>query len=178
MVYERPPEVKRIDGDAHLAGANNQLVLLTRDRRYERTAGAGSIELSVGRSNVRPNPSDDLASIKISSKSDPDSDLGIDFGESQIAKPSLVGRADCIRLSARSDFKISAGKVYIVIDQTSITLDGEINLGEGAAERLLKGETFIRHYATHTHPSPNGPTGPVTQPVTEDVYSKRPVRVV
>jgi len=49
---------------------------------------------------------------------------------------------------------------------------GEIKLGEGAAESLVLGDTFIAEYLNHTHPTPAGPSGkPTTTRVLADLVS-------
>lgn len=183
IVYESVPRVRKRDGDSLLSGANNALILLGRDRPgkidsgYGDSSGAGTIHAVVGRSSEDMSLRDDSASVYISMKTDPDANLGINFGSRAVAVSAVISRADCIRVSSRRDLKLSAGSSYITIEDGRIVLDGEISLGEGAAERLLKGETFVRYYMTHTHGHPMGPTTQPIQPLGEDVYSARPVKI-
>lgn len=175
VIVEKIPVVARMPGDSHFAGANNQLILLTRDHSFENEAGAGVVDLTVGRSKERPS-TDDKARLTISSKSNPDDDLSFP-GERATGRSSIVGRADCIRISGRVDIKLSTASAYIVISDNTITLDGQINLGEGATERVLRGDTFVRWAGGHTHMAPNGPTSVPVQPVPPDALSRRQVRV-
>src|SRR5690606_11057773 len=92
-------------------------------------------------------------------------------------RSTAVMRADCIRVSARVDIKLSTGRAYVEITpEGRIILDGEISLGEGASDRLIKGDEFAKFWSTLTIPTPVGPTG-TPPPLPSSVFSSRPVRV-
>jgi hypothetical protein len=66
-------------------------------------------------------------------------------------------------------------KVIIKIKDNEITMDGNtvvvnsnnIELGENAAEALVKGNTFLSFFNSHVHATPAGPSAPPTVPMTQ-----------
>lgn len=187
MVYEDVPHVSRREGDNLIAGQNNSTILLGRDRNgpvdsgYGSRAndggkGAGAMHLVVGRKGADPSVKDDSATIYLSAKSDPDDQAGTGSVQgSQKGKSAVVLRADCVRFSPRTDFKVSVGKAYLFISSDGrIVVEGDVQLGEGAAERIIRGDTFINKvFILHKHPTPTGPSGPPIDPVPNDVFSPR-----
>lgn len=186
MVYEDVPRLLRRQGDFHVAGANNASILLGRDRLggvesgYGSTnadgggKGTGAILAVVGRSAEDPKIIDDRASLYISAKTDPDAAVGTEsIGSAQKAVSAIVMRADCMRISARTDFKVSVGKAYITIDSSgAVVIEGDVSLGQGAAERIMRGDAFAKFWSTVTVPTPMGPSGP-PPPIPESVFSPR-----
>lgn len=69
-------------------------------------------------------------------------------------------------VKASGDANVTAGG--------SATIDAPaINLGAGAADAVIKGDTFKKMvFDVHIHPTPIGPSGPPTQPMSPDSLSK------
>lgn len=187
MVYEDVPFVSRREGDNLIAGQNNSTILLGRDRNGSVDSGygsstsgggrgAGAMHLVVGRKGNDPSVKDDAATLYLSARSDPDAQAGTESVQgSQKSKSAAVMRADCVRVSPRSDFKVSVGKAYLFIASDGrIIVEGDVQLGEGAAERIIRGDTFINQVFTlHKHPTAVGPSGPPIDPVPPSVFSNR-----
>jgi hypothetical protein len=128
----------------------------------------------VGRMGSDPSPLDDSSTVYLSSVSDPDGMVGTEgIGDRRVAVSSVLLRADCVRIVPRTDFKVSVGKAYMTMSADGrITIEGDVSLGKGAADRILRGDTFVRvAYAMHTPPTPVGPSGLPIQPVPDSVYS-------
>lgn len=184
MVYEVVPHVDRRAGDNLLAGQNNATILLGRDRMGSVDSGygardsggkdAGAIHAVVGRKTTDPVVLDDAATMYLSAKSDPDDQVGTGgVGNPQKAVSTVIVRADCVRIVPRTDFKISVGKAYLTMESNgSIVLDGEVQLGKDAAERIIRGDAFAQVWVTHNHPTPAGVSGP-PQPLPQSVFSPR-----
>lgn len=186
MVYEDVPRVMRRVGDGLLAGANNSCLLLGRDRpgsvdsgygslsSRNRGAGAGAAHLVVGRGSEDPSFVDDPATLYLSAINDPDAMAGTDsIGETRRGTSAALLRADCVRIVPRTDFKLSVGKAYILVDSLGgITIEGDISLGQGASERLILGDAFSKFWSTVTVPTPMGPSGP-PPPLPDGVFSRR-----
>ncbi len=65
-----------------------------------------------------------------------------------------------IKDSSGCEITLSRGKVEI-IGATDVTLNAPmINLGGSGGEPVIKGQSFITLYMTHTHPTAMGPSGP------------------
>ncbi len=186
MVYEEVPRLLRRTGDTQIAGANNSSILLGRDRLggvdsgYGSVSsdgggkGAGALLLSVGRVSEDPSVMEDRASAYLSAKTDVDAAAGTEsIGSVRKAVSGVVLRADCIRISARTDFKVSVGKAFLTIDSSgAVVIEGEVSLGHGAVERIIRGDAFARFWNTVTVPTPMGPSGP-PPPIPEPVFSPR-----
>lgn len=186
MVYEDVPRLDRRVGDSLLAGANNATILLGRDRLGAVDSGhgpltasgggkaAGAIHLMVGRGSEDPSIADDRATLYLSQMTDPD--IAADtasFGSQSKAVSGAILRADCIRIVPRSDLKVSVGSAYLLMDSSGkVTIEGDVSLGEGAAERMIRGEKWIKFWSTVTVPTPMGPSGP-PPPIPPDVFSSR-----
>ncbi len=187
MVREDVPRLLRRTGDTVLANQNNATLLLGRDRLHGVETGygssdasgggvgAGSAHLVVGRTGEDPSPSDDAATIYISAKSDPDTLAGTDLiGQTSSAASTSFMRADCVRITPRKDIKVSVGKAYLLMQSDGkIIVEGDISLGEGAADRIIKGDSFKPFFGAHVHPTPTGVSGPPTNPMTDDLLSPR-----
>lgn len=192
MVFEDVPAIRRRQGDHVIQGANNACIIVGRDRpgRVEGGfgsfdgpgggRGAGSVTVVVGRSGEDPDLLGDRATVYVSARTDVDGSIpGNTVGTPVRDASGVTVRADCVRILPRRDFRLYIGpRTYVTFgDDGRVVLEGEIDLGEGAAERLLKGETFVRWAEGHIHPTPDGNSGPPTSKVPEDAFSQRPVRV-
>lgn len=186
MVFEEVPQIRRRIGDMVVAGANNSTILLGRDRvgaidsgygaRGSSSGGAkaGAIHLMAGRVGEDPSISEDAATVYLSAKTDPDANAATDsFGEVRKEKSAVIMRADCVRIVPRMDFKLSVGSAYLLMDSSGkVTIEGDVSLGEGAAERIIRGEKWSQFWNTVTVPTPMGPSGP-PPPIPESVFSPR-----
>lgn len=184
MVYEDVPLLSRRQGDNVVAGQNNATILLGRDRDGSvdtgygsRThsgggKGAGAIHAVVGRQSEDPDLWNDDATVYLSAKSDPDTQARTGkIGGRQTETSAVIMRADCVRVVPRTDFKVSVGSAYLLMtSEGKIVLEGDVQLGEGAAERLIRGEAFAAVWAVHGHPTPVGMSGP-PQPLPQNVFS-------
>lgn len=184
-IYEEIPRLNTRAGDMQLASQNNSTVLLGRDRNGSVTSGYGNepgtaaMHMIVGRKGSDPSIVDDAATIYLSQKTDPDVQAGTNgLGQQdRTAQSGAIMRADCLRLSGRVDLKISVGKAWLVMTADGkIVLDGEIQLGDGAADRVIKGDAFARFWSTLTIPTPVGPSG-FPPPLPANVFSARTVKV-
>lgn len=187
-VFEDVPRLLRRIGDNLIAGANNATVLLGRDRLGRVDSGyghvnasnggkgAGAIHLMVGRQGEDPSIENDRASVYVSALTDPDDAAGtqdVGQGPRRLQRSAIIGRADCVRISSRMDLKISVGKAYLTMNSDgSIVLEGDVQLGEGAADRILRGDAFSQFWNTVTVPTPMGPSGP-PPPIPPPVFSAR-----
>lgn len=186
MVYEDVPRLLRRSGDFHVAGANNASILLGRDRQGGVESGygsvdgpggglgAGAIHAIVGRSAEDPSIDDDRATVYMSAKTDPDSSAGTEsIGSKRIGVSGIVMRADCARISCRTDLKVSVGRAYLIVGSDgSIVIEGDVSLGQDAAERIIRGDSFARFWNTVTVPTPMGPSG-FPPPIPDTVFSPR-----
>ncbi len=171
MVYEDVPRVSRRAGDNVIAGQSNSTILLGRDRLgpvdsgYGTGKGAGAIHLVVGRKQEDPQIESDAATVYVSAKTDPDKQATTtSVGKfDDKGKSGVILRADCVRINARTSFKMSVGKAYMTMSSDGhIVIDGDIQLGEGAADRIIRGDAFAKYWSGpgHTHPTPSGLSGP------------------
>lgn len=174
MVYEDVPRMSRRVGDNVVAGANNSTIVLGRDRidgvdsgygtvaHSDKGTSAGSIHLVVGRKGEDFDFQGDAATLYLSQRNDPDTvaETGA-IGSAKTSKSAIVGRADCMRMVSREDFKLSVGKAYLTVSSDGkIVLEGDIQLGADAADRIIRGDKFAQFWLTHTHPTAVGPSGP------------------
>ncbi len=185
MVYESVPHVDRRAGDNLVAGQNNATIILGRDRNgpvdsgygsreKDGGKGAGAMHLIVGRKAEDPSVADDAATFYLSAKTDPDDQAATTgVGSAVKGKSAAVMRADCVRIVPREDFKLSVGKAYMIMTADGkIVIDGDVQLGKGAADRIIRGDAFSTVWAGHTHPTPTGVSGP-PQPLPQSVFSPR-----
>lgn len=188
MVYEDVPRLVRRSGDNLVASQNNSTIVLGRDRLSTVDTGygsskaadggksAGAIHLSVGRKTENPSTKDDAATVYVSAKSDPDEQAGTTaVGSERKAASAVVLRADCMRISARTDIKLSVGKAFLTMaSDGKIVVDGDIQLGETAVDRMIRGDAFAKYWSSpaHTHPTPAGLSGP-PQPMPDNLLSPR-----
>lgn len=184
MVFEEVPRLKRRAGDWCAAGQNNSSLLLGRDRLGSIDSGygsldspgggrdAGAIHAIVGRRGEDPSIADDRATVYLSAKTDPDFAADTSrIGSERKSASAVIMRADCMRLTARTDLKVSVGSAYLLIDSSGrVVIEGDVSLGEGAADRIMRGDAFAKFWSTVTVPTPMGPSGP-PPPIPENVFS-------
>lgn len=183
-LYEKIPRYNLRIGDVPTASRNGSEVICERDRvdtvdsGYGTEPGSGAVRIVAGRRGPDPSVLDDPATIYLSQRTDPDLQAGTEgVGLVQRQASGMIVRADCIRLTARTDLKVSVGRAYLLISSDGqIVLDGEISLGEGAADRIIKGDEFARFWSTLSIPTPVGPSGP-PPPLPPSVFSSRTVKV-
>jgi hypothetical protein len=184
MVYEVVPRLQRRVGDAVLANQNNATILLGRDRPggvdsgYGSGPGAGAVHAIAGRANADdPSIADDSVTLYLSAKSDPDDNSGTtSVGTAVKGVPTAVLRADCVRIVPRRDFKLSVGSAYLIMQSDgTVVIEGNVSLGVGAAQRLIRGDLFNLAFAAHTHVSaaPGNPTSPPTAPLPDSLFSSK-----
>lgn len=176
ILLEDVPLFKRRAGDVTLAGRNNALIVLGRDRDgdvasgFGAEAGTGSATVVVGLQSEDPSIVDDSATLYLSMKSDP---TGLDVSLSGVGSVAVV-RADRIVLSSREQtvIKVGAATLTLMADG-SVIIEGDVSLGRDASDRLLK-EPFATWAANHIHPDPaSGFTGKPTIPPPETSYCPR-----
>lgn len=187
-VIEKVPKFIKRDGDKVIAGSNNCIIVLGTDRNSDARSGYGSatnggqgsgaIYVGVGRNDENLSLKDDKSFLYLSMKSDPDKYCDIKQGKSSSSTSSAILSSDSVRLIGKKNLKITVGNASIIINSDgSITLDGDIKLGENAIEKTLKGNSFMTYFMTHTHPviSLGSPTGPVTPapPPPQNIYSSK-----
>lgn len=186
MVYEDVPRISRRTGEYVQAGANNATLLLGRDRAGAVDSGYGAVSsdgagkgtgaalLMVGRAAEDPSFMDDAASLYVSTKNDPDAAAGTaSIGAESKAVSAVLLRGDCVRIVPRTDIKISVGKAYLLMDSSGkIVIEGDVSIGQDAAERLILADQFSKFWNTVTVPTPAGPSGP-PPPLPDNVFSKQ-----
>ena len=184
MVFEEVPRLSRRAGDWVAAGQNNASILLGRDRIDRVDSGYGSITSAgggrgtgaihaiVGRVGEDPSIENDAATMYMSAKTDPDAPIDTaGIGIDRRANSAITLRADCIRVSARMDLKVSIGQAYLVISSDgSVVIEGNVSLGAGAFDRMIRGDAFAKFWSTVTVPTPMGPSGP-PPPIPDNVFS-------
>jgi hypothetical protein len=106
--------------------------------------------------------------VVVSAKSDPKD------GEPGSSSATVV--ADCVRVVARKDLTIVVGSATLTMKSDgTIVIDGQIQFGQEATERLVK-ESFVNGptgYVSHTHPTPAGPSGTPVPIVSETVFTSK-----
>lgn len=184
FVIEDVPRLNRRVSDTVLSGPNNSVIILGRDRNGTVESGygslnssnsgknAGSVSIIAGRVNNDPSVLNDSASLYISAKTDPDDILKLNVGEQQKEQSAIVGRADCIRISARKDIKLTSENAFITISSDGkITISGNISLGKDASQRLLLADAFSQFWATVIVATPSGPASPLP-PLPANVFTQ------
>lgn len=155
----------------------------TVDDGYGSQPGTGCIHMIAGRHDPAGNPdmSGDDAYVYLSRKTDVDGNLGLgSVVGSDSAIAAAVVKSDAVRVVGRKNIKIALdgggsyvyidgdqidiklGSSYVNIKSDKVTIDaGTIELGAGAADRIILGDTWMPIYNAHRHPTAVGPTGPV-----------------
>ncbi|WP_406003071.1 phage baseplate assembly protein V [Streptomyces sp. NBC_00829] len=87
----------------------------------------------------------------------------------------LDDQGKAIRITAAEGGSVTVtAQGEITLKAPKVTVDSpSIDLGGGATEPLVLGNTLLQAFNTHTHPSPAGPTGPPTVPLTPAVLAKK-----
>ncbi len=154
----------------------------------EKGVKSGTYHVIVGRQDEKGNPDfeKDLSFLYLSMKTDSDANLGTDAVESSSGiLPAGIMKSDVIRLVARKDVKIwiDGSKSYVFLNAEScviklgssfikmtdgkIVIDGDdIQLGEGATEKMVKGDAFMQLYMQHSHICAVGSSTPPVTPMT------------
>jgi hypothetical protein len=186
MVYEDVPRFSKRGGDNVIAGANNSTIILGRDRLgptgtgygsaggSDGGKGAGAMHLIVGRNDEDPDIAEDAATVYLSQRCDPD-DAAKTVGDGSVKEDLsvIICRADCMRFVPRTDFKLVVGKARITVEADgSIVIDGEISLGKGASQRMIRADAFSQFWSTLVIPTPAGPSGP-PPPLPQNVFTTR-----
>lgn len=199
IVSEDVPSFTRRVGDYVVQGSNNTIGIFGTDRAKKGPAtiddglgtleaagggkGTGVVHFIAGRGNKDGNPDldADLSYLYLAMKTDVDKNLGLTGVEADAGQgPAGIIKSDTVRLVFRKDIKISTadGKTYIYIKKDRIVLEGNIELGTGASEQIIKGNAFKQFWSNHQHPTGVGPSGPPIQPwVDTDLLSQRKATV-
>jgi hypothetical protein len=105
-------------------------------------------------------------------------------GSFQINHSTITFRLDkggAATLTASGDMTINCqnANVNTQADATvtatgTATVEGQtVKLGKGASEAVVKGDTFKQLFDAHIHPTPIGPSGPPTMPLSPSALSKK-----
>jgi len=175
FTVEDVPKFVQRPGDRVLHGSNNTAIIMSRDRVDSVDSGetdeAGTIDIVVGRAEENDiNIEGDKSRIYITMKSQVDANFSLDsIGDSNTKNvgptAAIALKSDEIRIKAVSGMKIVVEDGPLFIEATSIYL-GPDDKGESA----VLGDTWKQYFqnlldtwaATHTHPTPSGPSGPPT----------------
>lgn len=66
---------------------------------------------------------------------------------------------------------VKMGEDEIRMEQSKVIVKcNNIELGEGAIEKLVKGSTFLTYFNSHTHPTGVGPSGTPIVPMTDEQH--------
>jgi hypothetical protein len=66
---------------------------------------------------------------------------------------------------------VKMGEDEIRMEQSKVIVKcNNIELGEGAVEKLVKGSTFLTYFNSHTHPTGVGPSGTPIVPMTDQAH--------
>lgn len=155
IVIEDVPRFIKRYGDHALEGSNNTLIVMGTDRAKKGKAsiddglgntksknggkGTGSILIVSGRKDKDPDFDKDDSFIYISSKTNCDTNLGLDKVEKNAdEKPSIIAKSDTIRLVYRNSIKIvlDGGKNYVYIDDGKVTINIDKNKIEMDSKKL------------------------------------------
>lgn len=160
--------------------------------------GTGTIHMIVGRTNPGdPDLDNDKAYFYLSMKTDIDKNMKTEMeGNSGLLSAAAI-KADAIRLVGRKNIKISfndqnfiliddeqcfisiKNSGFIKIKNDKIVIDANnIELGEGAVDRLIKGDAFKQFFMLHKHGTGTGPSSPpIDQWIDSTLLSSRKATV-
>lgn len=173
VLKEDVPSFKKRAGDTVLAGANNSIIVLGRDRVDKIDSGhyseksSGAIHMIVGRGSGDIDINSDKASVYITSKSDIDDmlDDSSRVSETSVSSVALVG--DCVRIKSRNSLRVNVGKATLTMSADGrIDIEGDIRLGSGAFQKAVLGDMLLLALRRHTHPVAGVTAGPTTEPFT------------
>lgn len=199
IIKEDVPVFTKRVGDHVIHGSNNTVIVLGTDRAKNGPAtvddglghikaegkgtGAGAIHIIAGmkdKEDGNPDLKDDKAYVYLSMKTEVDKNANLSSVEGDGGKAAaFIAKADCLRLVFRKDVKICTedGSTYIHIKKDQIVLEGNVKLGKGAQEKIIKGDAFKTFFMKHQHPTGVGPSGPPIEPFTPDLLSSRTIMV-
>jgi len=88
-----------------------------------------------------------------------------------------AGKAIRIRAAEGGSVSVQADGAITISSKTSVTLDApRIELGDGAGQRVVRGDALLTAIRAHTHAAPGGTTGP-PQPTPTDAVLAEGVKV-
>lgn len=151
--------------------------------------GAGSIYVVAGRQDSEGNPdlTNDLSYFYASMRTDVDSNLDLESIEKKAdPSPAAIIKSDGVRVVARRDVKIvidgsnsyiwltkggivlKTEKAFVSLTEDKIVVEaGRIELGEGASQSIILGDSFKSYFLSHVHPTAAGLSGTPTNPWTD-----------
>lgn len=132
------------------------------------------MHLMVGRRGTDPDVGADAATVYLSQRNDPDETADtVGIGSTMTDRSAIVCRADCMRFVPRDDFKLVVGQARITVTADgSIVIEGDISLGKGASQRLIRADAFSQFWSTLVIPTPSGPSSP-PPPLPPSVFTTR-----
>lgn len=140
----------------HSGNRENGVVIATDDRRYRlKDLGAGDVALYTDKGDF----------IKISSA---DRKVSIQSEEAwQLDTKEVIVNAENATVTATSDVSITCENANIVANTKGIIDSPAVEIGRGALESVVNGETFKDFFNSHTHvsASPGGSSSPPTAPM-------------
>lgn len=78
---------------------------------------------------------------------------------------NLVIKCDNAKVTANNEVLVECKNAKVKASIKAIVDGPLIELGEGATESVIKGNEFQAIFASHTHPTPTGPSSPPSQPM-------------
>lgn len=159
---------------------------------------AGSIHMITGRIDPKGDPDfdRDRAYFYLSMKTEVDKNLGTKMQSDVGQMSAAIIKSDAARLVVRNDLKIvvDGSDSYIWIKRGEMVLKtekgfvrlvgdkiivdaGTIELGEGAGEHVILGDSMVGLYNSHVHPTAAGTSGVPVIPMGPSQLSQRKVLV-
>jgi len=84
-----------------------------------------------------------------------------------------AGKAIRIRAAEGGSVSVQADGAITISSKTSVTLDApRIELGDGAGQRVVRGDALLTAIQAHTHAAPGGTTGPPQPTPTDAVFAE------
>jgi len=91
-----------------------------------------------------------------------------------------MDRSGVVNLTASGNVNIKCDNANINCSDSTVTASGTatvegstVKLGAGASEAVVKGDTFKKLFDQHIHPTPIGPSGPPSQPLSPSALSTK-----
>lgn len=155
--------------------------------------GTGVIHAIAGRAGKDPSFIEDKSFIYLSMKTDGDMNLEISQVEFDGGiGPYVIQKSDHLRMTARKDVKIviDGSQTYAAIRDREIVVKsgagtirmfddrividaGRIELGSGASQKIILGDSFMTLFNRHTHPTSVGPSGKPLEKMGDEHLSQR-----